>query len=355
VTDSGQQSGPAHIADVARRAGVSTATVSRSLRGLGRVAPGTRERVVQAAEELHYVPSPAAAQLASRRTHAIGVVVTTSGRWFWSEVVTGAEQVLRGAGYDLLLYLVDEPSGRRQFFELMPLRRRVDAVLLLASSVSAREQRELRDADVPVLVVGGRVPGGASVRTDDAAAAGNAARHLLALGHRDLVMVCGTATDPSSRRTTRLRRSGFERALADHGIEGRVMVTHAGIDGGAAAAEQLLRNGDLPTALLAEQDELALGALRALRRAGVSVPAEVSVVGMDDHELAEAVDLTTVATSPQVLGHRAAVALLATLGPTSTRPADVVLPTRLVLRGTTGPPRAAAELTRPVRLAAPPG
>ena len=353
MTESGHRRGPAHIEDVARRAGVSTATVSRSLRGLGRVAPRTRERVVQAAEELHYVPSPAAAQLASRRTHAIGVVVTTSGRWYWSEVVAGAEQVLRGAGYDLLLYIVDELSSRRHFFELMPLRRRVDAVLLLASSVSAREQKELRHADVPVLVAGAKVPGHTSVRSDDAAAAGSAARHLLALGHRDLLLVCGTSTDPSSRRTTRLRRSGFERALADHGIEGRVLVTHPGIDGGAAAVEQLLRNGDLPTALLAEQDELALGALRALRRAAVAVPGDVSVVGIDDHELAEAVELTTVATSPQALGHRAGVALLSALGPTQTPQADVVLPTRLVLRGTTGPPRG-TELVRPVRLAAPP-
>jgi DNA-binding LacI/PurR family transcriptional regulator len=343
VTENGHGAGQAHIEDVARRAGVSTATVSRSLRGLDRVAPRTRERVARAARELHYVASPAASQLASRRTNTVGVVVTTSGRWFWSEVVTGAEQVLRSAGYGLLLYIVDDPSCRRQFFDLMPVRRRVDAVLLLASSVTTREQAALRDADVPILLVGGRMPGGSSVRVDDVGATVTAVRHLLALGHRDLVMLSGNAVDPSSRRTTRLRRSGFERALADHGVDGRVVRTHPGIDGGAAAVERLLGRGELPTALVAEADEIALGALRTLRRAGVAVPQDVSLVGLGDHEVADAVDLTTVSTSPHAHGHAAAVQLLSALGKDLPRPADVVLPTRLVLRGTTAPPRPTAN------------
>jgi len=331
--------GPAHIDDVARRAGVSTATVSRSLRGLDRVAPGTRQRVAKAAEELHYVASPAASQLASRRTHAIGVVVTSGGRWFWSEVISAAERVLRGAGYDLLLYLLDEASGRRQFFDLMPVRRRVDAVLVLAASVTTREQEALREVDVPIQLVGGRMTGSGSVRIDDVGAAVTATRHLVALGHRDVVMVCSDATDPSSRRTTRLRRTGFDRVLGEHGLTGRILSTHPGIDGGAAAAEQLLSQGDLPTAIFAEADELALGALRTFRRAGIAVPDDISVLGFDDHELADAVDLTTVARSPGAHGHSAAMQLMATLGPSPARPTDVVLPTRLVLRGTTGPAR----------------
>jgi DNA-binding LacI/PurR family transcriptional regulator len=342
VTQNGEAIGPAHIEDVARRAGVSTATVSRSLRGLDRVAPRTRERVARAAQELHYVPSPAASQLASRRTQSVGVVVISSGRWFWSEVVCGAEAVLRSSGYDTLLYIVDDPSGRRQFFDLMPLRRRVDAVMVLGSSVTGREQDALRRVDVPVVLVGGRMPGGASVRIDDTSAAVTAARHLIALGHRDVVMVCSKATDPSSRRTTRLRRQGFERALHEHGVHGRVLVTHPGVDGGAAAVEAMLSSGDLPTAVFAEGDELALGALRTLRRAGISVPEEVSVLGFDDHELADAADLTTISRSPNAHGHSAAMLLLSALGPVPSRPADVVLPTRLVLRGTTGaPPKSA--------------
>jgi DNA-binding LacI/PurR family transcriptional regulator len=321
---------------------VSTATVSRSLRGLDRVAPRTRERVARAAQELHYLPSPAAAQLASRRSHSVGVVVTTSGHWSWPEVVTGAERVLRGAGYDVLLYLVDEPSCRRQFFELMPLRRRVDAVLLLASSVSGREQRALRDADVPIVVVGGRTPGATSVRVDEADAATTATQHLLALGHRELVLLCGTAVDSSGRRSTRRHRTGFGRALADEGLAPRVVTARAGLDGGAAAVVRLLARGALPTALLAEQDGLARGALRALRGAGVSVPGDVSVVGLHDDELAEAVGLTTVDRSPEVHGAIAAAQLLAALDPVPEVPTDVVLPARLVLRGSSGPaPRTA--------------
>ena len=120
--------GQAGIIDVARRAGVSPSTVSRSLRGSAKVSAQTRDRVLRAAAELRYVPSPAASRLASGRTGAIGVVVPFAYRWFFSEVLTGLEGPLREAGYDVLLYNVGDPDRRARFFETMPLRRRVDAV-----------------------------------------------------------------------------------------------------------------------------------------------------------------------------------------------------------------------------------
>src|SRR5215213_3197357 len=127
--------GQAGILDVARRAGVSASTVSRSLRGSAKVSQQTRERVLRAAAELSYVPSPAASRLASGRTSAIGVVVPFATRWFFCEVLIGVEGPLRQAGYDLLLYNIGDPAARAAFFETMPLRRRVDAVLSVASSL----------------------------------------------------------------------------------------------------------------------------------------------------------------------------------------------------------------------------
>lgn len=336
------QTSQAGILDVARRAGVSASTVSRSLRGSAKVSERTRERVLRAAAELEYVPSPAASRLASGRTHAIGVIVPFATRWFFSEVLTGVEGPLREASYDLLLYNVGDPAGRDRFFGTMPLRRRVDAVLAVASSLDRAEQDALHALGVPLAVVGGPVDGFTRVGVDDRAGAVMAVRHLVLLGHRDIVMICGEPADPVGRSTTAARREGFEAALAEAGIAGgpdRVVPEPWGVTGGMRAMEQLLAGRRLPTAIFAESDEMALGALQVLRRAGLPVPGRVSLIGFDDHEMAPAGDLTTIAQPVRRQGELAARQLLDVLdGEEQDAPVDLVLPTRLVVRGTTGPP-----------------
>lgn len=338
--------GPAGILDVARKAGVSASTVSRSLRGSAKVSARTRERVLRAAAELEYVPSPAASRLASGRTSAIGVIVPFATRWFFSEVLTGVEGALREAGYDLLLYNVGDPGGRSRFFGTMPLRRRVDAVLAVASSLNPAEQQALRALGVPLAVVGGAVEGFGRVGVDDRAGAGMAVRHLVLLGHRDIVMISGEPADPVGRATTAARRAGFTDALAEAGLPGgrdRVVAEPWGLAGGMQAAEQLLGRRRFPTAIFAESDEMALGALQVLRRAGLAVPGRVSVIGFDDHEMAPAGDLTTIAQPARQQGELAARWLLDVLAGDGDGPGpDLVLPTRLVVRGTTGPPPAEA-------------
>jgi DNA-binding LacI/PurR family transcriptional regulator len=334
--------GQAGIFDVARRAGVSASTVSRSLRGSTKVSERTRERVLRAAAELHYVPSPAASRLASGRTHAIGVIVPFATRWFFSEVLTGVEGALREAGYDLLLYNVGDPDGRSRFFGSMPLRRRVDAVLAVASSLDLAEQEALRSLGVPLAAVGGPVAGFSRVGVDDRAGAAMAVRHLVLLGHRDIVMISGEPTDPVGRSTTAARREGFEAALAEAGIAvgpDRVVPEPWGVAGGMRAAEQLLTRRTLPTAIFAESDEMALGALQVLRRARLEVPGRVSLIGFDDHEMAPAGDLTTIAQPVRRQGELATCRLLAVLdGAEPDTPLELELATRLVVRGTTGPP-----------------
>lgn len=338
---------PAGILDVARRAGVSASTVSRSLRGSAKVSERTRERVLRAAAELAYVPSPAASRLASGRTSAIGVVVPFATRWFFCEVLTGVEGPLRAGGYDLLLYNIGDPAGRAEFFGAMPLRRRVDAVLAVASWLDPAEHAALDALGVPLGVVGGPVPGLDRVGVDDRAGAEMAVRHLVLLGHRDIAMISGEPADPVGRSTTAARRQGFEAALAEAGLPGgpdRVVGQPWGVTGGMRAMEELLARRTLPTAVFAESDEMALGALQVLRRAGLAVPGRVSLVGFDDHEMAPAGDLTTIAQPVREQGELAARRLLAALEPGARRPAgepaEILLPTRLVVRGTTGPPPA---------------
>ncbi len=329
----------ASMADVARLAGVSTATVSRSLRG-ALVADGTRTRVLQAARQLHYEPSPAASHLASGRTRTVAVVVPFAARWFFSEVIAGVEDVLRRAGLNLLLFNIGQADSRDEFFSRLPLRRRVDGVVVASSALTETEAGALAGLHIPMCILGSVVGGVPSVRISDEEAAATATRHLLALRHDRIAMLCGDPEDPVGHATTRRRRAGFETTLAEAGLRPTAVVCEPwGIVGGTRAMERLLGEPVLPTAVLAESDEMALGALRTLRRAGLRVPEDVSVIGVDDHELASAVELTTVGQPVWQQGAAAATAVVNQLGGGPAEATSTVLPTRLIVRGTTAPAR----------------
>ncbi|MBA3249529.1 MAG: LacI family DNA-binding transcriptional regulator [Geodermatophilaceae bacterium] len=333
-----------NIVDVARRAGVSISTVSRTLRGSLNVSGDTRERVLRAAADLSYVPSPAASRLASGRTRTIGVIVQFSARWFFAEVIRGAEGVLRASDYDLLLFNVGDPASRAHLFQTMPLRRRVDGVLAVATNFSESETTALTRLGVPLVIVGHQPgPSGAGVGIDDTESAAMAVRHLVLLGHVDIAMISGLPDDPIGRGTTLARRAGFSAGLHAAGLPDRpdrIVSEPWGVEGGRRAMERLLTRPQLPTAVFAESDEMAFGALRTLRRVGLEVPGAVSVIGFDDHELAPASDLTTIAQPAYEQGRLAAAMALDLLtGNTDEVDQRLTLPTRLVVRGTTGPPR----------------
>jgi LacI family repressor for deo operon, udp, cdd, tsx, nupC, and nupG len=327
------------IRDVAKQARVSTATASRALRGLPSVTAETRARVERVAAELDYVIPFNASSLASGRTNSIGIVVPFVSRWFFGTVIAGAETVLREAGLDLVVYGVPDAPSRARFFARMPVRRRVDAVLVLCLPLNHWEADALRALRVPVVLVGSTADGISSVRIDDFAAAKQAVQHLIELGHRRIGLLGEADPPPHGFTTPGLRRDGYLRALAEAGIGPEPGWEAAGgftAEAGEAAMERLLARKSSPTAVFAMSDEMAFGALRALHRARIGVPAEVSVVGFDDHELAATLDLSTVAQPVFTQGERAAELLLDQLQQQAP-PADVVLPTDLVCRGTTGP------------------
>jgi LacI family transcriptional regulator, repressor for deo operon, udp, cdd, tsx, nupC, and nupG len=330
----------AGIGDVAARAGVSTATVSRALRGLPKVSVATRQRVLTAARDLDYRVSASASRLASGRTSTVAVVSPYISRWFFGQVISGAEAVLRDAGLDLLLYVVSTPESRARFFAELPLRGRVDAVMVLTLPLDDTEVASLAALRMPVTTVGLTVPGFSSVRIDDVAGAMSAVNHLLALGHRRIAMIAGP---PGPARLTALgdRSLGFATALAAAGVgvadECEVDGDYT-VEGGERAMASLLSLPTLPTAVFAQSDEMAMGALRAIRKVGLRCPEDISVVGFDDHEMAALFDLSTVAQSAREQGARAARQLFATLdgnGP----PTSEEVPTYLVVRGTTCPPK----------------
>jgi len=322
--------------DVAQRAGVSPATVSRALRGLPGVAEPTRRRVISAAEALSYVVSPVAAALASGATGQVAVLVPRLESWYHAAVVAGAEEGLRPAGLDLLLHRLASPREQFDFFEHLPLRRKVDAVLVAGFALDTRAQSRLCALGLPVVLVGNRAESFASVRIDDRHAARQAVEHLIRAGHRRIAMISSQAGAGVSSAADTDRVEGYRQAHAGAGLpldDALIVAQPWGSQGGADGMEHLLSLRHPPTAVFCFSDEVAFGALRTLRRAGLTVPWAMSVVAIDDHPMSQWLDLTTIRQSGFEQGVTAAgmVRRLLTGGAVT----DVVLPTRLVVRHST--------------------
>jgi DNA-binding LacI/PurR family transcriptional regulator len=336
----------AKIDDVARLAGVSTATVSRALRGLPVVSEQTRARVVHAASTLGYVASPSASRLAGGRTGSVGLVVPRFTRWFFATVVEAAEQTLRGAGCDLVLYnLHGHEQTRRLLFHTQALRQRVDAVLLVAVPLHKEDLSALSRLNLSGVTVssGTPVPSWPSIRIDDVAAARAATQHLIELGHTRIAHISGDAFDEFAFTAHVDRRAGYRAALRAAGILPDPTLdveAEFTVGGGEQATRELLDRSEPPTAIFAACDEMAMGAMRALRQARLRVPDDVSVIGIDDHDAAAVVGLTTVAQPAAEQGRRAAARLLEALrsGPDGLRRPEL-LPTHVVIRESTAPPR----------------
>ena len=333
----------ASISDVAARAGVSVATVSRALRGLPNVAPSTRERVLRAAEALEYVADPNATRLATGQTRAIGMVVPLFTQWFFTQCVAGAEAVLTAAGYDVLLYNVSGADSRERFLDDMPFRKRVDGIIVIDLPLADAELERLGASGVPIVTVGLRTERFPAVSIDNVGAAEEACRHLVELDHERIGLISNLPDDPLQFTAPLERRQGYQATLLAHGIPIYPELDVPGnfsMQGGAEAIEHLLDLDDPPTAVFAESDEMAIGALKALKDRGVAVPDEFSVVGFDDHDMAEYVGLTTVFQPVVAQGEVAADLLLEQMHldkeeQERTAP-NVVMPTRLVVRSTTG-------------------
>jgi LacI family repressor for deo operon, udp, cdd, tsx, nupC, and nupG len=330
-----------NMADVAALAGVSKATVSRALNGAPGVSEETRARIKALVADLSYVVSPDASRLSRGSTGRIGVVMPATTSWFYGAVLSGVLGVLRGEGLDALVYQVADDAGSRRFFDDLPVRRQVDAVVVVAFPVSDGELRQLDRLGVPVVVAGGSLRDHAHVRIDDTAAARQAVTHLVRAGHERIAMINAAVTEALPYAPPVDRQAGYLGALEDAGLtpDPRLVVELPWSTGtGAEGMDRLLSLARPPTAVFAFSDEVAVGALRSLRRSGTAVPAAMSVIGIDDHPVADLCDLTTVHQPVTEQGEHAARLALSLLGGEPTPGPGLTLPTHLVIRGTTAPP-----------------
>ncbi|MEA9984485.1 MULTISPECIES: LacI family DNA-binding transcriptional regulator [Subtercola] len=331
------------IDDVARATGVSTATVSRALRGLANVSEPTRLRVQAKADELGYVASLTASGLATGRTLTMGVVVPSVSRWFYTTVLEGIDVVLRAANYDLMLYNLASRSGdRERVFHRSILRKRTDALIALCMEFTEPEREQLLSLGHPALVIGGPVKGMRHIGIDERGAGRTATEHLIELGHTAIAHLGGDDDEGMNRRVPLTRRLGYRDAMGSAGLPVRNEWMLSGrfslAISRAVVTELLRRPGERPTAIVANSDEMAIGAILAAADCGISVPSQLSVVGVDNHDLAVSFGLTTIAQDPYEQGRLAASMLLDELGGAPARKSSVRAPSSLLVRTSTAPP-----------------
>lgn len=324
----------ATIRDVARRAQVSIASVSRALNGLGNVRQETRERVIAAAAELGYVPHAGARSLSLARAHAVGVVLPDLHGEFFSEFVRGMDREASRRGYVLLLSNIHDESEQAAN-ALRAMRGRVDGLIVMAPHLSARMLQAALPPALPSLFINGpeEIDDRPTLRLDNVGAMDVMVAHLVAGGRRRIVHIAG----PEGNVDARERVEGFRAAMARHApeIEPVVLAGDFAEEGGEAAARTILENAIACDAVFAANDMMAIGCLQTLRGAGVDVPGEIAVAGFDDVPLARYLGITTVRVRIAEMGARAIERLIDVL---EGGPADQGAErhsAELVVRGTT--------------------
>ncbi len=338
----------ARIADVAREAGVSKTAVSFAFNNPDRLNPETADRILGIAEHLGYRPHPVARMLTQRRTGTIGVLtpqalsVVFSNPFFglFSEGVAAAAE---SSGYGLLFVSPLHGSLARAVG-----RATVDGFIVLGLPEEHPEIEQIRRAGLPTILVDSQAfPAHGSVLVDDETGARLAAEHVVGLGHRDILVVGVEPPAPSARLSPDgimgRRLSAYREVLDRDGValpDERLVVGPATIEGGMACLRRAWEDGLRPTAVLAMSDAMAIGVMHAARELGLVVPRDLSVVGFDDIDLARYTSpaLTTVHQPVRRKGEEAVRLLLAQVDTRETAaPEQVRLPTRLIVRGTTGP------------------
>jgi LacI family transcriptional regulator, repressor for deo operon, udp, cdd, tsx, nupC, and nupG len=328
---------------VAKRAGVSTATVSRVLSRPEVVAPATRRKVMRAVEFLGYVPNAAAKNLRTLRSGKLLVTVPDISNPFFSLIIQGIEDTAQREGYSVLVGDTQHDVKREERYAQMLKRREADGLIFLGHRLpkeAAAFVRTMAPQCAPVVNGCEFSPslGVPSVHIDNAKAAYEAMDHLYRLGHRRIGIVTGPLESPLSRDRLQGSQARAKKQKAEHSCT--VMKGDFSIESGAVAAERLLGARQRPTAIFCFSDEMAMGVIETAKRRDLRVPADISVVGFDDIRFARCVDppLTTIAQPMRAIGEGTVKLLLQILAGRSSPPDSITLPHTLIIRASTAPP-----------------
>jgi DNA-binding LacI/PurR family transcriptional regulator len=327
---------PATIRDVAKRAGVGVATVSRVLNNSGLVSEHARQQVLDAVAELNYVPNPTARRLSLGKTFTIAVIVPFFTRPSFVERLRGIDSVFGDSRYDMIVMNVETVAKRNKYFAEVPRLDRADGVIIVTLTPNDEEVQAFKAANIPVVLVDTHHPELPSVMEDSVLGGQMATQYLIDLGHTRIGYLSDVLDDVfSATAASLLRFRGYQQALESAGIPLREDL----IKQGRHSREEARRCGadlfampDRPTAVFAASDTQAIGVMEAARDAGLRVPDDVSVVGYDDLEVAEYLGLTTVRQSLFESGRRGAELLMQAMEGQITEPARVDMPVELIVR-----------------------
>lgn len=333
---------PATIHDVAKRAGVGIGTVSSVLNNSRPVNEETRQKVLAAIAELDFVPNSSGRRLSMGKTHTIAVIITYFTISSQFERLRGVMSVIAESDYDISLFAVETIPQRNKVFQTVPRRGRVDGLLIFSLNPTEDDLRRIRRQNIPTVLVEAAHPELTHIYLDDIAGAQTAVDHLIGLGHHKIAYISDYLDDLFGTGFSRNRYMGYCQALKAAGIPIRAEYHRQGWpsrENGRLLARELLTLPDPPTAIFCFSDDLALGALEAARELNLNVPGDLSVVGYDDVELAHFAQLTTVRQHLFESGVQGIELLFDVIDAPQALPTAHRLPTELVIRQTTGPPR----------------
>ena len=332
------------IGDVAKRAGVSTMTVSRVINNSGYINAKTRERVEQAIAELGYIPNALARSLRFKRTKTLALILTDITNPFFTTLARGVEDTASELGFTVMFCNTDEAQADEAEYLNLLVQKQVDGVLLVPVHSSLDSITFLRNQHVPFVVLDRRIPTMQvdTVRCDSEQGAHQIVAHLLALGHQRIAFLSG----PPQVTTAADRLAGYRRALLDAGLANMAAEYFGAFNdvSGYRMTREALTAPVQPTALFATNSLMAIGALRALREAGLRVPQDISVVAFDDLPAALTFDpfLTVVVQPAYEMGRQATLLLLERLAnPAPDQPREIILPIEMIVRRSSAPPHPA--------------
>jgi DNA-binding LacI/PurR family transcriptional regulator len=253
---------------------------------------------------------------AGGRTNTIGVIAPFISRWYFSQALSGVEQSLREGGMDLLLYNFAQVDARQRVFQQKKLVGKVDGLIVISLHPTEKEFASILGLGIPVALLGVSDSRCSSVSIDDVAGAELATEYLVAMGHREIAIIVGQNEQFFNFGVSTQRRDGFMNVLKRHKIAFNPnfeLVADFDSNTSELAMSEFLRRKKLPTAIFCESDEMAFGVIRALKKKGLRVPEDMSVIGYDNHEFSNVVGLTTVAQPVQFLGQLVASQIMANI------------------------------------------
>lgn len=325
---------------VAELAGVSISTVSRVMNGATNVDIKISRRVWKAVSETSYVPNRHAQALISGRTRLIGLLVPDIMNPFFPELIHGFEQAAAAEGFGILIGSTHDHSNETAEWVRRMLQHGIEGLALLTFKEESAEVYALvRNIPWVQLEISAKAIGPSMVSIDYEPGIRQAVQHLAALGHRDIVFAAGAAND----FTAELRRKAFRKAIREIGVETSIFNGDHTLEGGISAAQKILERKVLPTAIICSNDLMAIGALKILHSAGLQVPGDVSVVGLDDIHLAQFTSppLSTIRLPRTQLAETCFETLFQMLRPNARPPRGERVATDLVVRESTSfPPHA---------------